>query len=614
MVITDTEGMWFIYFVGSTLTASQTPWVIEEDSKALVCVVYWDADNNEHVILGYELHTWVMDPGTHAVMHHAEGAKYSSGFALGNLTTDASGDVDSHAQFSVADGVFFDEDIKFSIADDSPQDLSTIADLPIIYRDGASGLWRKIAATQFPVNPAAAGSNRATWNEWTGATWQLTEADNNDFVLSHVFATNDVEEPVVVIMGQGEYNTLGLARTGAETEMQTLAFGDLAGLTPEFIPVATVIYQTSNGYSNAVHSRVRTTDEGDDYIDWRSSTGARGAVSGVTDHGALSGLADDDHTHYLLADGTRDLTGNLAVDALVTVDGRDISVDGTTLDGHGTVLAGLSASGVVVTDGSGNLDMSTLVDLAELNYLNGGTGNIQSQIDDKPDMYTPWLGGRAVFTSLTGGGRLHESDVTTAELGYLDGVTSDIQPQLDAKADESITLTAGTGLSGGGDLSTNRTFNLDINSLTEESGFASGDFIPFYDTTAGAIRKVDYDDLPSGGGSTKMQYNKIIYIEDPAATDSYPVFAVPTACTITRISHITDTGTVTWNMEERAAATPDVAGTDVYASDEVASAAQSVDTSFSNATLAQYSWLHYACTSVASSPTKLWIAVTFDED
>lgn len=41
-------------------------------------------------------------------------------------------------------------------------------------------------------------------------------------------------------------------------------------------------------------------------------------------------------------------------------------------------------------------------------------------------------------------------------------------------------------------------FALDINGLTEESAIASGDFLAFYDTTAGAVRKVDVDDLPGG--------------------------------------------------------------------------------------------------------------------
>ena len=32
---------------------------------------------------------------------------------------------------------------------------------------------------------------------------------------------------------------------------------------------------------------------------------------GVTDHGALTGLGDDDHTQYHLTDGTRAMTGGL---------------------------------------------------------------------------------------------------------------------------------------------------------------------------------------------------------------------------------------------------------------------------------------------------------------
>ena len=34
-----------------------------------------------------------------------------------------------------------------------------------------------------------------------------------------------------------------------------------------------------------------------------------GGGGGVTDHGALTGLADDDHTQYILVDGTRGFTG-----------------------------------------------------------------------------------------------------------------------------------------------------------------------------------------------------------------------------------------------------------------------------------------------------------------
>lgn len=49
------------------------------------------------------------------------------------------------------------------------------------------------------------------------------------------------------------------------------------------------------------------------------------APPGVSDHGALSGLLDDDHEQYLLADGTRTLAGNLAVASGITIDGIDLS-------------------------------------------------------------------------------------------------------------------------------------------------------------------------------------------------------------------------------------------------------------------------------------------------
>ncbi len=66
-------------------------------------------------------------------------------------------------------------------------------------------------------------------------------------------------------------------------------------------------------------------------------------VAGVTDHGALTGLADDDHTQYSLASGTRAFTGEVAgvtptVDASLATKGY---VD--------TEVAGVSGGGMVVT-------------------------------------------------------------------------------------------------------------------------------------------------------------------------------------------------------------------------------------------------------------------------
>lgn len=76
-------------------------------------------------------------------------------------------------------------------------------------------------------------------------------------------------------------------------------------LSLESVPIATVIYQTRTNYTNAVKSRIISTDEGFDYIDWRQVRFVAGGSGGATvaDHGALAGLGDDDHAQYLLLAG-----------------------------------------------------------------------------------------------------------------------------------------------------------------------------------------------------------------------------------------------------------------------------------------------------------------------
>lgn len=44
-----------------------------------------------------------------------------------------------------------------------------------------------------------------------------------------------------------------------------------------------------------------------------SEIGTGGGSGGVSDHGALTGLADDDHSQYLLANGNRFMSGNLSI-------------------------------------------------------------------------------------------------------------------------------------------------------------------------------------------------------------------------------------------------------------------------------------------------------------
>jgi hypothetical protein len=128
------------------------------------------------------------------------------------------------------------------------------------------------------------------------------------------------------------------------------------------------------------------------------------------------------------------------------------------------------------------------------------------------------------------------------------------------------------------------------------------------EAAAGSMRWATLGNLPYG------YHTRIIYIEDPTATDSFPIGSFPIACTISRITFITDTGTVDFNLEERAEATPFTAGTDVFSVDDQASTTNSVVTSFANAGMAANSWLWFAASAVASTPGKLIIKIDYQED
>jgi hypothetical protein len=286
-VITDTEGIWYIYFDDSGVIQGTQTWGNDLILKyALIAALYWDATNNKHIYLGDERHAFMPGP-THLNIHLFRGTTYLSGLALGDILVDQDGSLDTHAQLSVANGEILDEDILVSIAADTAP-----ASLPVFYRSGASGDWRADTANNFPVKSFSGGSNRLAWNEFTGGSWQQTEIGQGDFVLSHIFATNDSNKPVIVIQGQDEYGTITAARNGAANELNSLITAGLPFV--EFVALGTVIFQTSTSYGNTPQARIRSTSSGGDYEDWRSESLSPSASPGS--HADLSGRdAADQH-------------------------------------------------------------------------------------------------------------------------------------------------------------------------------------------------------------------------------------------------------------------------------------------------------------------------------
>jgi hypothetical protein len=107
-------------------------------------------------------------------------------------------------------------------------------------------------------------------------------------------------------------------------------------------------------------------------------------------------------------------------------------------------LSGLTASNIVITDGSKNLvsaTTGTYPSLTELAYVKGVTSAVQTQLDAKQATITgsattidteSLTASRAVISN--GSSKIAVSATTSTELGYVSGVSSAIQTQIDAKA------------------------------------------------------------------------------------------------------------------------------------------------------------------------------------
>jgi hypothetical protein len=314
VVITDVEGLHAIYFDGDTLTSLANPNAGQIDTvirtKAIVAYVYWDAANSESLYLADERHGISMSPETHAYLHFTRGAQYLQGLALNTLDVDGSGDDETAAQFGVDSGFITDEDLITSTSS-----IGSTTGLPIYYLEGATGNLRKTTETGFSVlTDVTAGvgvTGRLVYNEFTGTTWQLSTVSNNDFVLCHIFAFNedDGSKAVFAVVGQNEYGSAGLARTGAETEISTILTNFLI---EELVPVATVIFQTSDGYSevtNPSKSRIRSDGDGNDYTDWRTTPLAKGASPSSHNNLANLEIAGSGVTYGHLNDQAQTIAG-----------------------------------------------------------------------------------------------------------------------------------------------------------------------------------------------------------------------------------------------------------------------------------------------------------------
>jgi hypothetical protein len=253
------NGLHFFYLDENGILQTTTTFTDDIITKyCFASVLYWDDSINKHIYFANERHGVHMGTQTHLYLHNTRGAQFDRGLKLVNFSINATGDEQVDAQFNSNSGLIWDEDIRISI----PSQIT----FPVFYR--TNWAWKRKEADNYPViysGQEGYTGSRIAYNFFNGSTWTLAQVDSNKFVLVHVFATNDIEFPVICLLGQAQYSSKAAARVGASVELQSLSGLPFA----EFVPIGSVIYETSDSYNNVPKARIVSTDTGEDYRDHR---------------------------------------------------------------------------------------------------------------------------------------------------------------------------------------------------------------------------------------------------------------------------------------------------------------------------------------------------------
>lgn len=304
--ISNDDGLHAIYINEAGNLVDDTTITVDEIIKenAYVALLSWDSTNQNLSLFGEERHGLTMDWATHAYLHTIEGTRYVSGLDAGNFTTTGDGSDNSHAHLSIADGVIADEDLNHSIthaaspSNPFEQILDPVAEIPVLYRSGVTGVWTRDAATPFPVK---SGTGTIQYNEFTGATWQTTDIDDGDYGYAWIFGTHDRQEPVIAVLGQDTTGPLAYF-LGVREDFDELELDNFP--IPEARILWRVSFEADSAYTNGLSAAIR------EVTDLRQVPLA--AVAGTTTtHGSLSGLLEDDHPQYVIGDASRESAATL---------------------------------------------------------------------------------------------------------------------------------------------------------------------------------------------------------------------------------------------------------------------------------------------------------------
>lgn len=308
VIIDDISGIHFVYYnsVGN-LVSTATP--ISFDN-ILVSFIYWNSSTQKGRKTN-ELHTAFRDWRNHEYLHNNLGTLYQSGLAgtFNDLTME------------ITSGIIWDEDIKIEIPLQN-----TFSNF---YKNGEP----TFSWTDLQSIPYYEVAGTIQYND--GNT--ISSVPNNNYVAVWVFATNDLDSPIITVAGQRVDNQVQNARDN--NLFENLSLTDLPFV--EYKILYRVIYQRTSGGVQFVEAQ-----------DLRAISRAPSSTYVATDHQLLSNRdAENSHPSSAIS-YDNSISGINSIELKSAIDEIDLrrkNLSGGTVNfplcvnnGDGTVTIGTS--------------------------------------------------------------------------------------------------------------------------------------------------------------------------------------------------------------------------------------------------------------------------------
>ena len=273
---------------------------------------------------------------------------------------------------------------------------------------------------------------------------------------------------------------------------------------------------------------------------------------------------------------------------------------GSLLVGSSTTAGAWLAIGsdgkILTASSTATYGVSWETSTAGINSLGGLTTTTQLFASSGPALSISSSGSTHTFTLATSTGSV------TGVLSSTDWTT------FNNKVGTSLTLTSGTGLTGGGDLSVNRTLNVGAGTNI----IANTDDVAVSSTPA--FTSVHFPDTTKQSTAYKgIGFNVFNATTTATATTTIQKLFY-TASEITQIDCSTNGADATIGADERASSTPDTLGTDVFTAGTLVCDSNGNSTStFANATIAAGSILNFDLDATANSTTTVRVYIRYKE-